>query len=158
MQQVNARGTFACSKLCLPHLLKSENPHILTLSPPITLNAQWFKRHTAYTLSKYGMSMCVIGLAAEFSPKVAVNALWPKFLVDTAATKMLANNIPGMDVRRFRKPEIMADAAIEILKKPSGEASGKFFIDEDVLTAAGITNFDQYAIDPTLEPIPDLFL
>jgi citronellol/citronellal dehydrogenase len=157
LQQVNIRGTFLCSKYCLPHLLKAENPHILTISPPINLNPQWFQRHTAYTISKYGMSLCVIGLAAEFSSRIAVNALWPKYLIGTAATEMLAKMVPGMDANCFRKPEIMADAAFEIFTK-TAPASGQFYIDEDVLLAAGVKDFSQYASDPSQKPIPDLFL
>lgn len=158
LQQINARGTFICSKLCLPYLLKAENPHILTLSPPIDLSPHWFQRHTAYTLSKYGMSLCVIGLAAEFASHIAVNALWPKHLVATAATAMLSQFVPGMEHSRFRKPELVAEAAYQIISRPAGEATGQFFIDEDLLASRGITDLSSYMMDPKQQPIPDLFL
>ncbi len=157
MHQVNARGTFACSQACLPHLLKSANPHILNISPPLNLSPRWFAPHAAYTIAKYGMSLCVLGMAEEFREQgVAVNALWPRTVIATAA---VMNLLGGEEViRRSRKPEIMADAAHAVLTRPSRDCTGNFFIDEDVLTAAGITNFDQYAVTPGSELFPDLFL
>ena len=159
MQQVNARGTFLCSKLSLPHLLKSKNPHILTLAPPLNFNERWFKDHLPYTLSKYGMSLCVMGLAAEFKDKkIAVNALWPKYLVATAATYMLAQSYPGIEMKNLRNPEIVADAAYEILNRPSEQCSGNFFLDEELLKSVGITDFSKYMNDPSGTPILDIFL
>jgi citronellol/citronellal dehydrogenase len=157
MQQVNARGTFACSQACLPHLLKATNPHILNISPPLNLSAHWFAPHAAYTMAKYGMSLCVLGMAEEFRDLgVAVNALWPRTVIATAA---ILNLLGGEEVMRHsRKPEIMADAAQAILTRPSRQCTGNFFIDEDVLTAAGITNFDAYAVTPGGKLFPDLFL
>jgi citronellol/citronellal dehydrogenase len=158
---VNVRGTFLCSQACLPHLLEAaaadRNPHVLTLSPPLDLRPRWFKDHVAYTMAKYGMSMCVLGMAEEFrAAGVAVNALWPRTVIATAALAM----IPGMDGRleNCRKPEILADAAHAILTKPSREATGNFYIDEDVLTRDGITDFAPYAVNPGARLLPDLFL
>lgn len=157
MQQVNARGTFACSQACLPHLLKASNPHILNISPPLNLASRWFAPHTAYTLAKYGMSLCVLGMAEEFRDQgVAINALWPRTVIATAA---VMNLLGGEEVMRHsRKPEIMADAALAILTQPSRQCTGNFFIDEAVLTAAGITNFAPYAVTPGGGLFPDLFL
>ena len=157
MHQVNARGTFACSQACLPHLLKSPNPHILNISPPLNLQARWFAPHAAYTMAKYGMSLCVLGLAEEFrEPGVAVNALWPRTIIATAAVMNLLGGESAM--QHSRKPEIMADAAHAIFTRPSRECTGNFFIDEEVLTSEGITNFDSYAVAPGSSLIPDLFL
>lgn len=159
LQQVNARGTFVCSKLCIPHLKKSGNPHILTMSPPLNLQKGCFAKHTPYTLSKYGMSLCVMGLAAELErDRIAVNALWPKYLVATAATMMLAKSVPGIDIQRFLKPELVAEAAFQILCQPSAQATGKFYIDCEVLAAAGVTDLGIYANGSAFDPIPDLFL
>lgn len=159
MQQVNARGTFLCSKLCLPHLLKSTNPHILTLSPPLNFEGPWFKDFFPYTLSKFGMSLCVRGMAEELKDQgVAVNALWPKYLIATAATYMLAQNNPGVVLNKLRKPEIVAEAAFEIFNRPSKECTGNFFLDEDILKEKGISDFSSYMIDPLATPILDLFL
>jgi citronellol/citronellal dehydrogenase len=157
MHQVNTRGTFACSQACLPHLLKSPNPHILNISPPLNLSPHWFAPHAAYTLAKYGMSLCVLGMAEEFrEPGLAVNALWPRTVIATAA---VMNLLGGEEVMRHsRKPEIMADAAHAILTRPSRQYTGNFFIDEDVLMAAGITSFDHYAVTPGGKLFPDLFL
>ena len=157
MQQVNTRGTFACSQACLPHLLKSPNPHILNISPPLNLSARWFAPHAAYTIAKYGMSLCVLGMAAEFREQgVAVNALWPRTIIATAA---IMNLLGGEEVMRHgRKPEIMADAAHAILTRPSRECTGNFFIDEEVLATEGIANFDPYAVTPGGNLVPDLFL
>jgi citronellol/citronellal dehydrogenase len=130
MHQVNIRGTFLCSQACLPHLRKAANPHILTLSPPLDMQAKWFAPHVAYTIAKFGMSQCVLGMAEEFRAEgIAINALWPRSVIDTAALAM----IPGIDTRGCRKPAILADAAHAILTTPSRERTGRFFIDEEVL-------------------------
>lgn len=157
MHQVNTRGTFACSQACLPYLLKSVNPHILNISPPLNLSPRWFAPHVAYTMAKYGMSLCVLGMAEEFrEPGVGVNALWPRSTIATAA---ILNLLGGEEVMRHsRKPEIMADAAHAILTRPSHQCTGNFFIDEEVLATAGITNFDHYAVTPGSQLFPDLFL
>lgn len=153
---VNVRGTFAASQAALPYLLESDNPHILTLSPPLDMSARWFKNHCAYTMSKYGMSMCVLGMAEEFRDKgIAVNALWPKTVIATAALAMLGDMVKP---ENCRKPEIMADAVREILCRNSEEATGNFYIDEEVLTEAGVTDFDQYANSPGNPLMPDFFL
>ncbi|MFT3807632.1 SDR family oxidoreductase [Arenimonas sp.] len=155
MNQVNARGTFLCSQACLPHLLKADNPHILTLAPPPNLNPAWWAPHTGYTLAKMGMSFVTLGLAAEFRDRgIAVNALWPRTVIATDALKM----IPGVEVSRCRTPEILADAAHVILTAPSRERTGQFLIDDQVLSAAGVHLFGQYAVDPDEELLPDLFL
>ena len=156
MHGINARGTFACSQACIPWLEKAENPHILNNSPPLSMKAKWFKNHVAYTMAKYGMSMCVLGMAEELKENgIAVNAIWPRTTIATAATMMLG----GQDmISRCRKPEIMADAAYAILTKPSRECTGNFFIDEELLRAEGVTDFDQYAVTPGAEPIEDFFL
>jgi len=155
MQQVNARGSFLCAQACLPHLLKSSNPHILTLAPPPSLDPKWWAPHTGYTLAKMGMSFVTLGLAAEFADKgVAINALWPRTIIATDALNM----IPGIPIDRCRKPEILADAAHAILTRPARAATGKFFIDEDVLRASGVSDFSGYAVDPAQPLLPDLFL
>ena len=156
MQDINCRGTFLLSKTCIPHLRAAENPHILTLSPPINLDPRWFEMHTAYTISKYGMSLCVLGLAQEFRRDgIAVNALWPRTVILTAALAMLGGLTPP---EKCRKPEIMADAAHAVLTRDSRSATGNFYIDEDVLREAGVTDFEPYAVKPG-EPLhPDLFL
>lgn len=161
MHQVNCRGTYLCSKLCLPYLTKSSNAHILTMAPPLNLNPRWAAQYLAYTLSKYGMSLCVLGLAEEFkNQNIAVNALWPKYLIATAATYMLAQALPegGIKLNALRRPEIMADAAWEILNRHSSECSGNFFIDEEVLCECGKTDLSIYSIDKEEPPIADLFL
>ncbi len=157
MHEINVRGTFLVSKACIPHLKKSENPHILTLSPPLNLDPKWFGAHLAYTMSKYGMSMTVLGQSNELkSSGVAANALWPKTTIATAAIM----NLLGGDaiVQASRKPDIMADAAYLILNKNSKECTGNFFIDEDLLKENGVTNFDQYAVNPNNSLMKDLFL
>jgi citronellol/citronellal dehydrogenase len=155
MMDVNVRGTFLASQACLPHLARAANPHILTLSPPLDMRAKWFAPHVAYTIAKYGMSMCVLGMAEEFRPLgVAVNALWPRTLIATAALQA----IPGVNVRTGRRPEIVADAAVEILKRPSRTTTGNFFIDEQVLAEAGVTDFSGYAVAPGEPLMTDLFL
>ena len=156
MHSVNVRGTFATSQACLPELLKAPNPHILNISPPLNLSAHWFKDHVAYTMAKYGMSLCVLGMAAEFKDRgVAVNALWPKTAIATSAIDMLGGQA-GMD--QCRKPDIMADAAHAILTRASRSCTGQFFIDEDVLRAEGVKDFDPYAVKPGTELLPDFFL
>lgn len=156
MMQVNMRATFLCSKICLPYLCQADNPHILTMSPPLSMQAKWFKRHLAYTMSKYGMSMCTLGLAEEFREKgVAVNSLWPKTIIETAA---IANNFPKKYYEAARKPAIVADAAYAILTSDSRSVTGNFFIDENVLREHGITDFAQYAQSPDAKLIPDLYV
>lgn len=157
MQQVNARGTFLCSQACLPHLLRAESPHILNIAPPLDLSEKWLSPHLAYAMSKFGMSMCVLGMAGEFrNAGVAVNALWPRTLIATAAVR----NLPGGEALEHgsRTPRIMADAAYAIVTRPSRECTGRFFIDEDVLREAGVTDFDRYKLDPGGELIGDLFV
>ena len=157
MQDINVRGTYLVSQSCLPHLKKAVNPHILTLSPPINLTEKWFAQHTAYTLSKYSMSLVAFGLAAELKKDgIASNCLWPKTTIATAAV----NNLLGGEklMQMSRKPEIMADAAFTILYKPAAEMTGQFLIDEDVLQQEGVTDFDQYAVTPGGRLYPDLFL
>ncbi|MEW5742135.1 MAG: NAD(P)-dependent oxidoreductase [Myxococcota bacterium] len=154
MHQVNSRGTFLVSQACLPHLLKSPHAHILTLSPPLNLSPRWFGPHVAYSMAKYGMSLCVLGLAEEFLGKVAVNALWPKTTIATAAVNMLG----GDDLMKAsRKPDIMADAAHAILTRDV-HFTGRFCIDEEVLREAGVTDFTPYRMDPNVEPTPDFFV
>jgi citronellol/citronellal dehydrogenase len=157
MHSVNARGTFLCSKLCLPLLEKSDNPHILTLSPPLQLRPEWFGSHLAYTLSKYGMSLCTLGLASELAPQgIAANSLWPKTMIATAAVENLLGGAAALG--HCRKPEIVADAAHAILTRPSRSFTGQFCIDEDVLREAGVSDFSVYAVDPTKAPAPDIFV
>jgi citronellol/citronellal dehydrogenase len=157
MHQINIRGTFLCSQKCIPYLEKSDNPHILNLSPPLNMDAKWFAPHVAYTMAKYGMSMCVLGMAEELKPKgIAVNALWPRTTIATAAVR---NLLGGEEmIRGSRKPEIMGDAAHAILTKPSRGCTGNFFVDDDVLRAEGATDLSAYAVDPSVDQIPDLFL
>ncbi len=154
MSQVNARGSFLCAQKALPYLLKSSNPHILTLAPPPNLDPKWWGPHTGYTLAKMGMSLVTLGLAEEFKGRVAVNALWPKTVIATDAINM----IPGVELSACRKPDIVADAAVRILQQPYKHASGRFYIDEDVLREAGISDFDSYAVEPGKPLLPDLFL
>ena len=158
---VNVRGTFLCSQACLPHLRAAaaagRNPHLLTLSPPLSMQPRWFEPHVAYTIAKYGMSMCVLGMAEEFrADGIAVNALWPRTLIATSALAA----IPGLADRRdgCRTPEILADAAHVILTRNGREATGNFYIDEEVLTSAGVTDLTRYAIKPGAPLIPDLFV
>lgn len=156
MFDVNVRATYATSQACLPHLLKSENPHILTLSPPISLKPKWFKRHVAYTMSKYGMSMCTLGMSEEFkSQGVAVNSLWP---MTTIATDAIRVNFPPEIYQSSRKPEIMSDAAYLILTKEAKQTTGQFFVDEIVLRENGVSDFSHYALDASKKLIPDFFL
>ncbi len=157
MHQINTRGTFACSQACIPHLAKAENPHILNLSPPLNMEAKWFAPHVAYTMAKFGMSMCVLGMAEELRGQgIAVNALWPRTVIATAAVQ----NLLGGDatVRRSRKPEIMGDAAHWILTQPSRELTGKFLIDDDVMRSAGVTDLSIYQYEPGADLLPDFFI
>ena len=158
---VNVRGTFLCSQACVPHLKASagagRNPHILTLSPPLNMDPKWFGPHVAYTMAKYGMSLCVLGMAEEFrSDGVGVNALWPRTVIATAALMM----IPGAreQIDRTRQPTIMADAAHAILTRDARTTTGNFFLDDEVLREAGVTDFDRYAVKPGMPLLPDLFL
>ena len=151
MMQVNARGTFLCSKLTLPHLLKAANPHILNLSPPLDLDPKWFANHVAYTTAKYGMSLCTLGMAAEFRGKVGVNSLWPITSIDTAAVRFALGGDAMAAVSRT--PEIMADAAYAVLSRPAAECSGNFFIDEEVLRGEGVSDFSKYAPDAGDTPL-----
>ncbi len=157
MHQVNTRGTFLVSRTCIPYLLKSGNPHILNLSAPLNMEEKWFAPHVAYTMAKFGMSMCVLGMAGEFREQgIAVNALWPRTTIATAAIQ----NLLGGDelTRRSRKPEIMGDAAHVILTKPSREFTGNFCIDDEVLESAGVSDLSVYAVDPSAELAPDFFV
>lgn len=156
MMQVNLRGTFAASQAVLPYLQKADNPHILTLSPPLNLSPHWFRNYTAYTISKYGMSMTVLGLAEEFRNQgIAVNALWPKTVIHTDALAMLGGLVAP---KNCRKPEIVADAACEVFRRDSRSCTGNFFIDEEVLREAGTNDFSGYAVEPGEPLLPDLFL
>jgi len=155
MQAINARGTFLCSKAALPHLRRASNPHILTLSPPLDMQAKWFAPHVAYTIAKFGMSLCTLGHAEEFRAYgIAVNSLWPLTTIDTAAVR---NMLPAM-ADASRSAAIMADAAHAILTRPSREATGRFFIDEDVLRAQGQTDFSMYAPSSGAAPALDFFV
>lgn len=155
MHQINTRGTYVCSQACLPYLVKAANPHILTLSPPLNMNPRWFKDHLAYTIAKYGMSMCTLGLAAEFARQgVAVNSLWPRTTIATAAIEVY---FPAA-VAASRKPAIMADAAHAIVMSDSRKVTGRFFIDEEVLRDRGMKDFSAYAVKPGTALAPDLFL
>jgi citronellol/citronellal dehydrogenase len=157
MHQVNVRATFACTRACLPHLEKAANPHVLVLSPPLSLEARWFAPHLAYTLTKMGMSLCVLGFAEELRPNgIAVNALWPRTIIATAAIRNLLGGEEA--IKGARSPAIVADAAHAILTRPSREATGQFFIDEEVLAAAGVTDLAPYAVVPGAPLLPDLFL
>ncbi len=159
MNGVNARGTYLCTMACLPELKQSaaagRNPHVLTMSPPLSMKPHWFAQHTAYTMAKYGMSMCTLGHAAELQKYgIAVNSLWPRTAIATAALQM----IPGVDIARCRKPEILADSAYLILTSPSTH-TGNFFIDDELLAAHGVTDLGSYAITPgTTDFIPDFFV
>jgi citronellol/citronellal dehydrogenase len=153
---VNVRGTFMTSQACLPHLMKRENPHVLTLSPPLNMVPKWFEKNCAYTMAKYGMSMCVLGMAAEFKEKgVAFNALWPATMIATEAFKAIDTAIP-FDC--MRKPDIVAEAAYAIITRSSRECTGHFFTDEQVLMEEGITDFSRFAMNPDKQLLPDLFL
>jgi len=157
MQSVNVRGTYLCSKLCIPHLRLVANPHILNISPPLNLEPRWFENHVAYTVSKYGMSLCVLGMSAELAAAgIAVNALWPRTAIATAAVQ---NLLGGEDAfAHCRKPEIMADAAHAILVRSSGACTGRFFIDDEVLAEEGVTDVDRYSVTPGAVLLPDFFV
>jgi citronellol/citronellal dehydrogenase len=157
MHQINARGTFLATKLALPYLERATNPHVLMLSPPLDMQPKWFAPHLAYTMAKFGMSLCVLGFAAEFSTRgVAVNALWPRTTIATAAIKNLLGGEQIM--RASRKPEILADAAYLIFNKPSREFSGNFLIDEDFLRSEGVRDLEKYRVDPSVELQRDFFV
>jgi citronellol/citronellal dehydrogenase len=153
---VNVRGTYATTQACLPELLKAKNPHVLTLSPPLNMKPKWFENHVAYTMAKYGMSMCVLGMAEEFRDRgVAFNALWPRTVIATAAINMIG----GQEMMEAsRTPEIMADAAHVILTRDSRSSTGNFFIDEDLLRETGVKEFSKYLVKPGTEPLQDFFL
>ena len=156
MHQINTRGTYACSQACMPHLIKAENPHILNLSPPLSMSPRWFAPHVAYTMAKYGMSLCVLGMAEEFKDAgVAVNALWPRTGIATAAIQMIGGD---ETMKRCRKPEIMADAAHAILTREAQSCSGNFFIDDEVLAEEGVTDLSEYAVDPEADLVFDFFI
>ena len=157
MNQVNARGTFLTSKACIPHLKNAANPHVLMLSPPLDMSPRWFEGHTAYTMAKFGMSMCDLGMAAEFkSDGIAFNALWPRTGIATAAIQFALAGEEGM--KQCRTPDIMADAAYAIFNKPSREFTGNFLIDDSFLYAEGERDFDKYRVDPTTRLMPDFFV
>jgi citronellol/citronellal dehydrogenase len=157
---VNVRGTYLCTQACLPHLIASaqagRNPHVLNMSPPLSMREHWFRNHVAYTMAKYGMSECTLGHAGEFRPHgIAVNSLWPRTAIATAALQM----IPGVDVGKCRKPEILADAAYLILTSDAKTTSGNFFIDDEVLARHGVTDLDRYSVTPgTRDFVPDFFV
>jgi citronellol/citronellal dehydrogenase len=160
MFDVNVRGTFLTSQAAIPHLRAAaeagRNPHILTLSPPLSMKAKWFQHHVAYTMAKYGMSMCVLGMSEEYRKTgIAVNALWPRTAIDTAALQM----IPGIDTAACRTPEILADAAYVILNRPSKETTGNFYVDDEVLASVGVTDLEKYSVVPgTKDFLLDFFL
>jgi citronellol/citronellal dehydrogenase len=157
---VNVRGTYCCTQACLAELTRSaqagRNPHVLNLSPPLSMRSHWFAPHVAYTMAKYGMSECTLGHAAEFAPLgIAVNSVWPRTAIATAALQM----IPGVDLNKCRKPEILADAAYLILTSDAGTTTGRFFIDDSLLAEHGVTDFDRYAVVPgTTDFLPDFFV
>ena len=156
MHQVNARGTFLVTQKCLPHLEKAENPHILALSPPLDMRPKWFAPHVAYTSAKYGMSLCILGWAKEFEGKIAANAIWPRTAVATAA---IANVLMGESAfKQCRKPEILAETAYRVLTKPAASFTGNFLIDDTFLVSEGITDLDQYSVEPGQPLLPDFFV
>lgn len=155
MHQVNTRGSFLVTQACLPFLKKAANPHVLMLAPPPSVDAKWFAPHTAYTIAKMGMSFCVLGMSAEFAPLgIAVNALWPRTLIATAALAM----IDGVDANQGRTPAIVADAAHAMLTRPARDYSGHFAIDDEVLRESGVTDLERYAVQPGTPLLPDFFL
>jgi len=157
MHQINARGTFVVSKWAVPYLAKASNPHILMISPPLDIEEKWFAPHTAYSMAKFGMSLVVLGLAGELRPQgIAVNALWPRTVIATAAVQ----NLLGGDaiMRQSRKPAIVADAAYAIFKSPARELTGRFLIDDNFLAEHGVTDFEPYRADPTQPLLPDFFV
>jgi citronellol/citronellal dehydrogenase len=157
MHQINLRGTFLVSQKCIPHLMKSSNPHVLNMSPPLDMDVKWFAPHVAYTMAKFGMSMCAWAMAEEFKEQgIAFNCLWPRTAIATSAIQ----NLLGGDeiMKRSRKPEILADAAYLIFNKPSRQCTGNFFIDDEFLAQNGVKDFDQYAVTPGIELAPDFFV
>jgi citronellol/citronellal dehydrogenase len=159
MHSVNTRGTFLVSKICLPHLLKSSNPHVLNLSPPLNMETRWFQNHVAYTMAKFGMSMCVLGMAGEFEGKVAFNGLWPRTTIATAAV----NNLLGGDqmMRHSRKPEVLADAAFYIFQRDAKTFTGNFCVDDEILRSEGIHDLSHYAVTEGMKDedlMPDFFV
>ncbi|HEY2709117.1 MAG TPA: NAD(P)-dependent oxidoreductase [Caulobacteraceae bacterium] len=157
MHQINARGTFLTSKACIPHLKRASNPHVLMLSPPLDMSPRWFGTHVAYTMAKFGMSMCVLGMAEEFKADgIAFNALWPRTGIATAAIRFALAGDEGL--RQCRTVEIMADAAHAIFEKPAREFSGNFLIDDSFLYAEGVSDFEHYRVDPTRPLMPDFFV
>ena len=157
MNQVNARGTYLTSKACIPHLKRAANPHVLMLSPPLDMSPRWFEGHVAYSMAKFGMSMCVLGMAAEFKEDgVAFNALWPRTGIATAAIQFALAGEEGM--KSCRTPEIMADAAHAIFEKPSREFTGNFLIDDSFLYEEGVRDFEKYRVDPNTKLMPDFFV
>jgi citronellol/citronellal dehydrogenase len=157
MHQVNARGTFLTSKACIPHLKRAANPHVLMISPPLDMSPRWFGTHVAYTMAKFGMSMCVLGMAEEFKPDgIAFNALWPRTGIATAAIQFALGGDDAM--RQCRKPEIMADAAHAIFERPARELTGQFLIDDTFLYGEGVRDFEPYRVDPTRPLAPDFFV
>lgn len=156
MHQVNARGTYVVTRACLPFLEKAENPHILALSPPLDMRAMWFGPHVAYTSAKFGMSLCILGWSDEFRGKIAANAIWPRTAVATAA---IANILAGEEaMKNCRKPEILAETAYRVLTKPAASFTGNFLIDDSFLVSEGITDLDQYSMEPGVELLPDFFV
>ena len=157
MQQVNARGSFLTSKLCIPHLKRAHNPHVLMLSPPLDMRPRWFANHVAYTTAKYGMSLCVLGMAEEFREDgIAFNALWPRTAIATAAVEFALMGEEGL--RRCRTPEIVADAAYAVFSKPARDFTGHFLIDDSFLYGEGVRDFDRYRVDPSQPLLPDFFV
>jgi citronellol/citronellal dehydrogenase len=157
MHGINTRGTFVCSQACIPHLKKAANPHVLNLSPPLNMETRWFAPHVAYTMAKFGMSLCVLGMSEEFRKDgIAFNALWPRTVIATAAVQ----NLLGGDstIKGARTAEIIADAAYAIFQRPSRECTGNFFVDDEVMRAEGVTDLSKYAVDPTAALIPDFFV
>jgi len=157
MHQINTRGTYLVSRACIPHLKNAANPHVLMLSPPLDMNPRWFRNHAAYTMAKFGMSMCVLGMAAEFADQgIAFNALWPRTGVATAAIRNALAGAEGM--RHCRTPEILSDAAYLVFNKPATGFTGNFLIDDTFLAQNGVTDFDRYRVDPTKDLMPDFFV
>jgi len=157
MHQINARGTYLVSRTCIPHLKRAANPHVLMLSPPLDMNPRWFKGHTAYTMAKYGMSMCVLGMAAEFADEgIAFNALWPRTGIATAAIRNALAGDEGM--KHCRTTDILSDAAYMIFNKKAKDFTGNFLIDDTFLAQNGVTDFDKYRVDPTKDLMPDFFV
>ncbi|HEV2561612.1 MAG TPA: NAD(P)-dependent oxidoreductase [Rhizomicrobium sp.] len=156
MHQINSRGTYLVSRTCIPHLRRAANPHVLMLSPPLDMNPRWFRGHTAYTMAKYGMSMCVLGMAAEFEGLIAFNALWPRTGIATAAIRNALAGDEGMS--HCRTTDILSDAAHMIFNKPAKSFSGNFLIDDTFLAENGVTDFDRYRVDPTKNLMPDFFV